>query len=319
MTEGTILVAGGSGLIGANLSLRLEKMAVPFVSTRFSKGPALFPNSVQCDLTDYRQCLSITTGISSLVISAAAISGAARSNPSQNILPNVKIAAGLLEACAVNGVRTVVLLSSSSVYQPSSHPIREEELDLNLAPYPSYLEAGSTNRFLEQLASLYCRAYGMRVVVLRPSSVYGPFDKFGSPNSNVIPSLIVRAMRGEAPFEVWGSPLVVRDFVYVEDVVDDILASLFDESIPADSPINVGSGLAVTIGDAVDIILKRCGHGGEVVFNGDRPTAIPYRALDTAKHAALFGGKPRTGLAAGIARTVAWLSAQQEGEAFHGV
>jgi len=304
-----ILVAGGTGLVGANLTFKLQDLGVPVVSTRHSSSRKIFlENWVKYDFRTFKDCFEATTNKKAVVLCAGQSFGAKKNkaNPTGSILPNLQICGGLLEACARNGVQTVILLSSTTVYQPASYPIREDELDLNLSPFSGYYGVGWTNRYLEKLAKLYSKIYNMRVVILRPTSIYGPYDKFDEERSHVIPALIKRALKRETPFEVWGNQNVVRDFIYVEDVVSDIIFALMNESVPAGDPINLCSGTPMSIKNVVDIILRICGHTPEVVFNSDQPSAIPYRAVSDNKYQCFFNKVKRTPFEIGVKKTVEW-------------
>lgn len=309
---GGILVAGGTGLVGANLALRLEQLGAEVTATRHGSRRPEFARFPQYDFRNFDACLDATRGKAAVVVCAALSHGAAenRANPTGSILPNAQIAGGLLEASARNGVGTVVLLSSSTVYQPADYPIAEADLDLNQLPHASYLGAGTLNRFLEQLAVVYATTRNLRVAVLRPTSVYGPYDNFSDEKSHVLPALIKRALAGEAPYVVWGGPEVVRDFVYVDDVVQTILRVLEDVSSPAPRPVNVCSGAPVTIGQLVPLILQACGHDAPIHFDTAKPTTIPYRAVSDALFVDRFPGLMRMPLGEGIRRTVDWYRAQ---------
>lgn len=309
-----ILVAGGTGLVGANLTFRLRNQGFDVVATRCRSREKIFKkNFAQFDFRRFDDCLEATKNKNAVVLCAGYSYGAKenKKNPTGSILPNLQISAGLLEASARNGIRTVILLSSSTVYQPSSFAVHEEQLDLNRAPYSAYSGIGWVNRYLEQLAKLYTHTYGMRVVIFRPSSIYGPFDKFDDERSNVVPALIKRAVRKENPFQVWGSPEVIRDFIFVEDVVDDICSALTNETIPAGEPINVCSAIPMSIAEIVGVILKACDHSPEVSFDADKPSTIPYRLLDNKKHQRIFGKKKRTTFKDGVAKTIEWYKAQK--------
>jgi len=309
LKEGVILVAGGAGLVGRNLENRLAEAGMPFVSTRHAGSPALgHDSSVVCDFCDFSNCLAVTEGKQAVVLCAAISHGAKKNRemPTASILPNLQILAGLLEACARNKVRTVVMLSSSTVYQPADFPIKEDDLDLNQPPYPGYFGVGWTYRYLEQLAALYSTTCGMKVVILRPANIYGPFDRFDEERAHVVPSLIRRALNKENPFEVWGSPDVVRDFIFVDDLVGDIVSILKGEVDLHGLPVNICGGEPMTIAEAARIILEVCGHEAQVCFDPKKPSAIPYRVVDNARYQRLFGDKKRTPFRSGIEKTVAW-------------
>ncbi|MDD3312159.1 NAD-dependent epimerase/dehydratase family protein [Pseudodesulfovibrio sp.] len=306
--RGGILVAGGTGLIGANTARRLAGLGADVTGTRHASARPEFAALPKFDFTNFEDCLEATRGRDGLVISAAISHGAAenKANPTGATLPNLRIMAGLLEAAARNRVRKVVLLSSSTVYQPAAHPIREDELDLNQPVHAAYRSVGNLYRYLEQLAAGYGEIYGLSAYILRPTSVYGPYDSFDPQKSNVLPALIRRACAGEDPFMVWGSPDVVRDFVYVADVADAIAACLLTDDVPPATPVNLCSGAPVTIGQAVAAVLAACGRSPEVVFDADKPTTIPYRAVDGGRRNRYFHGSPVTPLPEGLRQTIEW-------------
>lgn len=308
-----ILIAGGTGLIGANLAAHLTELGAAPVATRYSNTRPEFSALPCFDFTNFDHCLEATKGRNSLVISAALSYGAAQNKacPTQSILPNLKIIGGLLEAAARNKVKKIVLLSSSTVYQPTDFPIREDQLDLSTPVHSAYKTVGNMYRYLEQLAADYGDIYGQDIYILRPTSVYGPYDSFDPQKSNVVPALIRRACQGGTPFNVWGSPDVVRDFVYVKDVVRDITTCLRGDSIPTQSPINIAYGTPTTIGQAVDAVLAACEHKAEVIFDTSQPTTIPYRAVDITLYKELFGTTPRTPLLEGLEATRRWYQAEE--------
>jgi len=311
--EKEILIAGGSGLIGANLMFKLKEHGLPFVASRNKNSTEIFQeHCVRYDFLDFDQCLQATKNKSAVILCAAVSYGAKRNkeNPTGSILPNLQIAAGLLEASARNNVGSVLVISSTTVYQAAFFPIREDLLDLNVPPFDAYFGVGWYNRYLEQLASLYHKIYGMQVIIFRPTNIYGPYDKFDVEHSHVVPALIKRALDREDPFEVWGSPQVVRDFLYVEDFVDDIFYSLIHDDIPSNTPINVCSGSPQSIEYTVEVILKVCNHDPRVSFNLDKPSTIPYRAVDDALYCCLFKKRNRTPFEIGVRKTVNWYQRQ---------
>jgi len=302
-----ILVAGGTGLVGANLTKRLKDLGANVSSSYFSTRPSLFKQIYKkFDFTKFEDCLKATKNRDYVIICAAKSFGAnlMKENPSIYILPNLKINANLLEACSVNKVKKVIFISSSTVYQEANYPIRESQLDLNKPPYEFYFGAGWLNRYIEQLAKFYSQSYGMKIGILRPINIYGPFDKFDDEKSNVLPALIKRALKKEKPFTVWGDGSAVRDFIYVDDLIDDLLDVL--DKYCVCEPVNVGSGEKITIKKAVNVVLDVCGHKVKPIYDETKPTGIPYRMLNLKKFESLFGKKKRVSFREGIAKTVNW-------------
>ena len=308
-----ILVAGGTGLIGTNLARGLKETGAAVRASYHLTVPAALEVEYQkYDFTSFEDCLTATAGMEAVFICAAQVFGVKglTESPSASILPNLQINAGIFEACRQNGVKEIVFISSSTVYQAAAFPIREDQLDLNLPPYELYFGVGWLNRYLEQLAGLYRKKHGMRILIVRPTNIYGPYDHFDNERSHVIPALIRRALQKKVPFVIWGAGGEVRDFIYVDDFIADLLAIFrLDKT---GEPINVGSGTPITVREAAEIILKTCGHGAPVEYDAAKPTAIPYRAVDIGRLEVLCGRRPRTSLAAGIKQTVAWYQKEMQ-------
>jgi len=310
-----VLVAGASGLSGSALLQRLHGLGAEVRGSFHERTPALLPElHRRWDFTRLEDCIAATAGVQDVIVCAAQTYGAQvmRDEPTRLVLPNLQINSNLLEASRLSGVERVLVISSSTVYQEAFYPLREDEIDLNVQPFPLYQGVGWMKRYVEQLARFYHDRYGLPVAIVRPSNIYGPRDKFADDRSHVLPALIKRALRGERPFVVWGTGATVRDFLYVEDFVDDLLAVLALERAFRCDPLNLASGTALTIRDAVGTILDVCGHDATPQYDPSKPDAIPYRMLDTTKSDAVLGRRPRTSFRDGIAATVAWYRATSE-------
>jgi len=306
-----IFVAGGTGLVGANLTRRLSQLGSDVRSSYHSRRPPfLEKNYIQVDFLQFDDCRRATRGVETVFLCAAERGGAKtmKEGPSSQILPNLKIMGGLFEACRINQVKKVVLISSSTVYQESFHPLREDELDLNLPPFKLYLGVGWLNRYFEQLAVFYQKKYAMEIAIFRPTSLYGPFDCIDEGRSNVLPSLIHRALRKENPFVVWGDGRAVRDFVFIDDFVD-LLVDVLNKGILGD-PLNVATGVPTSVKNAVQAVLFATRHDGNPVFDASKPTAVPYRMLDSTKLKTFYGDRRWTSLEKGLKKTAEWAESQ---------
>jgi GDP-L-fucose synthase len=303
-----VLVAGGAGLLGTALMERLVREKIDVVGSFFTRQPPVHLAAFyqRYDFTRREECLAATRDKDAVVICAVQASGVrgVQESPTASLLPNLAIHAGLLEACSQNGVQRAVWVSSSTVYQEALYPIRESELDLNQPVYELYEGIGWVYRYLERLAACYYHKRGLPIGVIRTSNIYGPYDRFDDRKSHVLPALIKRALAREIPFTVWGDGETVRDFVYVDDLVEGVLRVLRDHCTA--DPVNISNGTPVRIGELARVVLDACSHNVPVVYDASQPTAVPYRVLDNAKCAALLGEFPRTPLAKGVAKTVAW-------------
>ena len=144
----------------------------------------------------------------------------------------------------------------------------------------------------------------MKIGIARGTAIFGPHDNFDLKTCHVVPALIKRCLSGEDPFVVWGSPDVVRDFLYVKDVIKGCLLVL--EKGESMKPYNVGYGSTVTIGDIVDVILKTTGKTPNVEWDNSKPTTIPFRMVSTERITNELGFKPDYTFEEGMRETVEW-------------
>ena len=303
-----ILITGGAGLLGTSLTKIFSSLGAEVISTYYKRQPPKKYERMykKYDFSNFDNCLKATNDIDYVVLAAVQASGVkgVLENPTSSILPNLKIHAGLFEACAQNKVKKVVWISSSSVYQKCNYPISEDELNLNLPTYDLYLGIGWVYRYLEKLAECYYLKRGLQVGIIRTANIYGPYDRFDETKSHVIPSLIRKAVNKEKPFIVWGNKETVRDFVFSDDLSYALLQVL--EKYCNGKPINFSSGIGTNIGELVKLILDVCDHSIKPTFDSSKPTALPYRVLNNKIFMNKFKTLNRTSLLNGLKKTLDW-------------
>ncbi len=308
MVSGKILVAGASGLIGSNLLRRLRDDGRDAKGTYFANAPQPETGLTfeQHDFTKFDDCLAAVKDCETVILCANSVAGAQamRANPTATLRPNLAITAGLLEAASRSKVQRVVLISSSTVYQEAERALKESDLDLNVQPYPLYRGVAWFHRYTEQLALFYHQLERFAVGIVRPTAVFGPFDHFEDGRSQIIPANIKRALAKENPYVVWGDGTPVRDFLFVEDFVNDLM-QLMDGGCTG-AVLNCANGTTMTIGEAVRDILAACEHDAEVRYDPSKPSAIPYRALSMERWTEVFGEPRRTPFVEAVRRTVDW-------------
>ena len=149
----------------------------------------------------------------------------------------------------------------------------------------------------------------MPTVVVRPSNVYGPYDKFDFAVSHVTAALIRRVVERHSPLEVWGTGEDIRDLIYVDDFIEGMLAAF-----AADRPylaINICAGTGHSVRQILEKILKVDGYDdADVRYDPSRPSTIPVRLMDNslARAARLRGAHVPRGRPAPHAR---WYRASQ--------
>ncbi len=303
-----VLIAGGSGLIGSHTIEELLRRGAQVRATIHSKEPVIKDDRIeyiQCDLTQREDCAKVVQDMDFVILCAANTSGAAvmAANPIAHITANLLINSQILEAACLAGVSRLLFVSSTTVYPAVTYPVKEEE-GFTGEPHPSYFAVGWMKRYIEKLAEFYYQRYGMKIALIRPTNVYGPYDKFDFATSHVLPALMRRAVEQQNPFEVWGDGSAVRDFMYVSDMVEALLLTL--ENYAECQPLNIGSGQPVTIKESVELILRVTGNPATAVYDDSKPTTIPFRVVDLTKAETVLGFKAKVSLEEGLKKTIDW-------------
>jgi GDP-L-fucose synthase len=303
-----VLVTGGSGFVGSYFVDALLKAGAHVRVTQHRQALAVSDSRIEmvlADLADPADCLRATEGIDAVVHAAGRV-GASGVGPQDELSGmgyNLYMLSNVLSAAWKNGVRHALVFGSSTAYPPAAYPITEDEL-WRESPHPSYLGYGWMRRYVEKLAEFVSTRSGMRIIIVRPSAIYGPRDNFDPATSHVISGLIRRAVQGDNPFVVWGTGDEVRDILHVEDFVAGSLLAL-SKGRSCD-PINIGSGVATTVHELARLVLDAAQHHADIQFDPSRPVAIPYRVLSIDKACRELGFFPRRNLIEGLAETIRW-------------
>ena len=307
-----VLVAGGTGFIGANLLQRLLIEGCYVRTTFHLRPPRLSDDRVEyisADLTIMEDCRRVVEGVDYVFMCAANTSGAAvmTATPLVHVTPNVVMNAQLMDAAYNARVKKFLFISSSAAYPPTdARPVREEEMFVG-DPYDSYYSVGWMKRYAEILCLMYSERITppMPSVVIRPSNAYGPLDDFEFSTSHMTAALIRRVVERHNPLEVWGTGEDLRDLIYIDDLVSGIITAF--ENTDSYAAVNIASGQGNTVKEVLQTILEVDGYTDvDVRFDPSKPSTIPVRLIDTTKAERELGFTSRTSLREGIRRTVEW-------------
>ncbi|MEO0560586.1 MAG: NAD-dependent epimerase/dehydratase family protein, partial [Chloroflexota bacterium] len=132
--------------------------------------------------------------------------------------------------------------------------------------------------------------------------------------SHVIPAIIRKAIeakdRGDDHMVAWGTGSATREFLYVEDAVDGMLLAAEHYDRPA--PINLGSGMEISMKELITLIAELVGFEGEIKWDTTKPDGQPRRALDSSRAKSEFGFVAKTDFREGLTRTIDWYVANRE-------
>lgn len=303
LASGRVFVTGGTGFLGRAVLAALRR--------RGARG-VVAPTSQEVDLLDGTAARSaVAAAAPHTVIHLAARVGGIGANmarPADLYLENILLGINVIEAARAAGVdKTVVVGTICSYPKHTPVPFREESL---WEGYPEETNAPYGIAKLAQLVHLQANRaqYGQRSAYLMPTNLYGPADKFHPDVSHVIPALIRKCVlaeeNGADHIEVWGSGSATREFLYVDDAAEGIVAAA--EHYEGDQPVNLGAGQEITVCELARTIAGLCGFDGEIRWDRSRPDGQPRRAVDAERARELFGFRARTDFREGLARTIEW-------------
>ena len=309
----TVLVTGGAGAIGSNLTRALaEAGARVLVLDNLSsaerwnvpaRSEVLF---VEGDVRDEVVLKRVFFERPAIVFHLAAFFANQNSvdHPETDLQVNGLGTLRALEYAVLTGVERFVYASSGcSIYGSSAPlPLREEFMSMHLStPYQI------TKMLGELYANFFHHHYGLAVVKPRFFNSYGPGEVPGQ-YRNVIPNFIYWAIKGQA-LPITGTGEETRDFTYVGDIVDGLLrAGVFESAVGQE--FNLASGRETSIGDLARMINEATGNAAGVRYVARRKWDTKRRLLASVDRAReLIGYAPDMPFAEGLARTVSWFRA----------
>ena len=306
-----VLVTGAAGFIGINLLKRLLQTDAAAIRGTLHVHDAVLRDPrleyVRGDLTTPEACAAACAGMDYVFICSAVTSGAAvmEETPLCHLTPNLVMNARLLEAAYAAGVQKVLFISSNTVYPVSDAPMVEGDCANEF--FEKYHIVAWMKRFSEIMCEMYARRIRkpMTTIVVRPANSYGPHDKFDWETSHVLPALIRRVVERHDPMVIWGDGRDIKDFIYVEDLVDGMVCAM--DAIEGYDEVNLASGQGYCLRDILALLLELDGFdGARVTYDASKPTMIPKRLISPEKAKRLLGFEAGIPIDEGLRRTIGW-------------
>lgn len=308
-----ILITGGSGLVGQNLTNHLVSNGYNNIRVLVHrKEPRIKHNQVEYwngDLMTHDKCMDITKDVDIVFHCAAQTSNAVDTvvDPLLHVTPNVAMNNFLIDASWRNNVKHYIFISSNTVYPPKGDdPVVETDFMFN-PPYPVYFAVGWMKRYAE----LQCELYGqylpkkMKCTVVRPANLFGPHDKYDFNKCHVTPATIRKVADRMNPIPVWGDGSELRDLLYVGDFVES-LQVIMEKERELYSVYNVGSNKVYSVLEVLDKMKKIVGYDAPTEFIQGKPSMIPTRKINSNKIKDTLGWEPKTSLEDGLRLTYEW-------------
>ncbi len=295
------LVTGGAGFIGSALANRLvgEGHEVRVIDDLTAGDRARLDPRVlftRGDVADIPKLWTLLQDVACVYHLAARVSvPESIKYPRDYNHVNVGGTVSVMEAMRDAGVQRVVLASSGAVY---GHQTLSEDMTPDPdSPYAVSKLAAET--YVRTIGTLW----GIETVSLRIFNAYGPGQQLPASHAPVIPRFIKSAQSG-ASLIVFGDGTQTRDFVYIDDVVDALIAAASAPNVDR-QVINVGRGRETSIKQLVEAIGQVLAKPLEPIYNRGQGGGVDRMCADLTRARRLLGFEPKTGLLDGLSLTVA--------------
>lgn len=299
-----VIVTGGSGFLGSHLVAHLRDLGA---------GEIIVPRKAQYDLREAENVIRLFTDYpnTTMVIHLAATVGgigANRMHPGVFFYDNIMMGTLLMEQARRHGIKKFVGIGTICEY-PKFTPTPFKEADLwNGYPEETNAAYGLVKKMLLVQGQAYHQEFGFNAIHLLPTNLYGPGDSFHPTNAHVIPDLIRKMDEAKqsnaAEVVLWGDGSPTREFIYVKDAAQGIARAASHYNSP--EPVNLGSGLEISIKDLAEKIAAFVGFEGVVRWDTSYPNGQPRRNVDVTRAQEEFGFHATTQFDEGLRETVDW-------------
>ena len=292
-----VLVLGGNGFIGSHL---VDKLLIEGHSVRvFDKSDEHYRSplkGIEYSLSEFgnrRLLLEALTDIDVVVhLISTTLPKTSNDDVVFDVQSNVIETLFLLEQCVSKKIKKIIFTSSGgTVYGiPETLPVVEEN---QTNPICSY---GICKLAIEKYLSLFKELYSLDYTIIRPSNPFGPRQNpFGI--QGAIPVFLGNIAKNK-PIQIWGSGDIVRDFIFVEDLVDAIYNSIIYNT--SSSISDIGSGQGTSLNNLLNIMRSVIKKDFSIVYSNERKYDVPEIYLDISKAERELFWKPKTSLEQGI-------------------
>ena len=301
-----LLVTGGTGLVGKNLTDRLTGLGFEVLS--FGSEHDLRNNEV-CEklVTDFKP--DVVFHLAAKVGGILANSKYKADFYSDNVLINTNI----VNAAARHGVGYIFAMGTGCAYPKrlENATLYEDDFLDGIPELTNDAYAYAKRGLLAHLQAL-AESGGPKFTYCLPSNIYGPYDNYHPEHSHVVPGLIRRFCdaqdSGLPSLKVWGDGTARRDFLFIDDCINAIMSLVNHES---EGVFNVCTGQLASVRQLANEIKMSSGFAGEILYDDTFPAGQMQRVFDTSKMDQL-GWKPSVSLANGIIQTIEWFRANRQ-------
>jgi len=305
-----VLIPGGGGFFGSHIVTKIKKMGAQVLVPSTKNG---------VDFRREEDCNKVMKEASpNIVINCAAIQGGIGYHSGKQadlFLDNTKIGLFLMEAAQKEDVDKFV-----NIVAGCSYPGYIEKEELNEEDYwsgevhDSIFSYGVSRKMSVVYGKALSKQYEFNSIHLLLANMYGPGEKFNPEQSKALAGLIKKfydaKKEGTPEVVVWGTGKPVRDWLYVEDGAEAVIRAA--EVYNSIEPLNISSGVGISVGDLAKTIQKIIGYEGKIVFDTEKPDGALKKTFGTTKMKNELDWMPETSLEEGIKETIDWLDKNYE-------
>jgi len=294
------LVLGGNGFIGSHLVDRL--LSEGHTVNVFDRQPERYRKPLEgvvYHIQDFGNRAMLDDALTQIDIVfhlvSTTIPKTSNDDPVFDVMSNVVETIFLLEQCVEKNVKKVVFISSGgAIYgSPKALPVQE---DNPLNPRSSY---GITKLAIEKYLWLFHNLYGLDYVIVRPSNPYGERQNYEG-DQGVIAVLLAKVAKSQT-INIWGDGTVVKDYIYIQDLIDGIYKAAMSK--PAYRIFNIGSGIGYSLNNILAMITEKIERTISIEHGPQGAFDVPRIYLDIKRANNELGWEPKISLDIGLLRT----------------
>ena len=297
-----ILVLGATGFLGKRICKKLEKLNIVFIKSSLSLG---------VDLRNYNETIDLFEKVKGgTIINCASYVGGIQfgyKHPAELFTNNLRINVNILEAANNAKIKRIVNPISNCVYPSKATLFKENEI-WDGPMHESVLVYGFVRKLFWVGSWAFNKQYGLDVVNLVISNMYGPDDHFEEERSHALGALIMKFVKAKKNNEpnvvVWGSGKPVREWLHVDDGAEALIRAI-DKPSNIDF-INVGVAEGISIIDMAEMIKKHVGYNGNIKLDPSMPDGAMYKTVDGITGFNYLGWKPQIQFEEGVKKTINW-------------
>lgn len=304
--DSSVLILGGTGFVGRNISDVLREACVNYVSASRAEG------------TDLRDLASIKRLLQrerpNFIVNCAAHVGSLNyvtQQAAEVVMDNTRMILCLYEAIAQECPETLIINPIANCAYPATVNTFEEDHWWDGHLHRSVLSYGSTRRMLWSVAECFQMQHRIRSIHFLVPNMYGPYDSTNPNKAHALNALIskfVKAQQTDADhIEIWGSGIAIREWLYARDFAKVILDVVQNPSmIGLSEPLNVAQNFGLSVRELIDLIVNATQFRGRITYDYSMPDGAPRKVMDDRRFRKVFPNFEFTPLSKGINTTIAY-------------